>query len=63
MDIYLKKTLTELGNVGVICTEERDKVRNRADSRVYNYQLNIMEGKCNFRQDPFRERGRGMYKS
>jgi hypothetical protein len=46
----------ELGNVGAIPTEEKDRVRKRGDNPIYNYEINIMEREYNFRRWPFRRR-------
>jgi hypothetical protein len=48
----------ESGNAAVICTEEKDIMRNRGDSCFVNYNMNMMEKEDHFGRWPFLERRR-----
>jgi hypothetical protein len=47
-------------NAGTINIQERNRVRNTADDRIDNYNIDSIEGKSNLCRGPFRGPGRDM---
>jgi hypothetical protein len=52
--------ITEPDNVNAIYWLNKARIKDKADFRVYNHNLNILEGDCNFRRGLFLERGRDL---